>query len=246
MNSYNIDTDSAIGNVLSNFSSEYISHIVDDSLQNKFRPFDGPMPNMVDVIERNFQLVLAKGPDYVDQTNGVRKETYIEIIEKIINFYNLSSTQDLSDISIDELYGVARTLYDVLVSRFTDNMIDFFANYIIKNADEIYNYLKSLENINRPKSVAFEAAIDNKYVLIHANANMVIYNIAGYDISMQELFGYFFHPNIAMRMSSLFVDNGDIFKNYYACYIKDLSTSPEVITRIKLQLQTNTFTNGGN
>ena len=248
MNSFNIDTDAAIGSVLSNFSTEYIMHVVTDSLEHKFRPFDGPMPNMVDVLERNFLSVLANAPDYVAETNDVRSKTYIEIIEIISRAYQLEYTEDLSTFKIDELYGIARSLYDVLVARFTDNMIDFFVSYIINNSDDIYNYLKSMDNINRPRNQAFsdENFIDNKYILIHANANMVIYNIAGYDISMSELFHYFFPAPVADRILSIFSDGGDLFKYHYASYIKDITKSPEIITRIKLALQSRTFTGGNN
>ena len=60
MNSYNIDTDAGIGNILSNLDSDYILHVVEDSLSKskKFRPFDEPMPNMVDIWERYFIEIL--------------------------------------------------------------------------------------------------------------------------------------------------------------------------------------------
>jgi hypothetical protein len=241
MNGYNIDTDAGIGSILSNFSTEYINHVIDDSLNQKFRPFDGPMPNMVDILERNFNSINDHSPDYIERTNSVRKETYIEIINKILVAYNLSFTEDIESLADGEIYGIARCLYQVFVSDFTDNLIFFFTSYIINNADGIYNYLIAIDNINRPKNNVFssENFIDNKFALINANANMVIYNIAGYDISLTELLNVFF-PNNAIRFNELLQDNGDIYKNHFASYIKNINTSPEVITRIKLLLQSRT------
>lgn len=243
MNSYTIDTDAGIGSILSNFDSEYILHIVDDSIQQKFRPFDGPMPNLVDVLERDFYSIKVNAPDYVENVDSVKRQTYIEILNRICLAYNLSFVGNLDYIEDKELYGIVRLMYDIFVSRFTDNIIDFFTSYIIQNADSIYAYLKTMDNINRPKNAVFsdENFIDNKFILINANINMIIYNIVSYDISLNDLLNYFCSQGIASRMSELLVDNGDIYKFFYAIYIKDKSKSPELITRIKLELQSRTF-----
>lgn len=245
MSVYNIDTDAAIGEVLSNFSTEYIMHVVEDSLSKRFRPFDGPMPNMVDVLERQFNLVINNSPDYVEKINDVKKETYIEIITFITDYYQLNVTVDLQEMDISYLHTIAKMMYDVFVGRFTDCMIGFFVNYIIDNADTIYSYLKSMDNINRPRDNGVYAKnnfIDEKFILIHANANMVIYNIAGYDVSLNTLLKYFFIGPIAENLSSILEDRGDIYKNYYTYYIKS-DNAPELITRVKLELQARTFQN---
>ena len=151
MNGYTIDTDAGIGSILSNFDSDYILHVIDDSLATKFRPFDGPMPNMVDVFERQFKLVLDNAPDYRDKVLATRLETYIEIISRILDYYQLQINVDLNDIDPENVHTIAKFLYDAFISRFTDNMINFFTSYIIDNSDTIYNYLKSMDNINRPR-----------------------------------------------------------------------------------------------
>jgi hypothetical protein len=245
MNSYNIDTDAGIGTILANFDSDNIMHIVDNSILKKFRPFDEPMPNMVDVLERNFIALLQNAPDYTEKIKDVRTETYIEIISRIIDYYQLSMTTELEDLDPENIHTIAKFLYDVFISRFTDNMINFFVSYIIDNADNIYSYLKSMDNINRPRdngAYAKSNFLEEKFILIHANANMVIYNIAGYDISLNTLFNYFFGPQIASYLNSLIEDTNDIYKYHYAQYIRS-SYGPEVITRIKLELQSRTFQN---
>ena len=111
MNGYTIDTDAGIGSVLSNFDSEYIMHVIDDSLANKFRPFDGPMPNMVDVLERQFKLVLDNAPDYKENVLSTRAETYIEIISRIADFYQLNITVDLTEMDPENLHTIAKFMY---------------------------------------------------------------------------------------------------------------------------------------
>lgn len=245
MNSYTIDTDAGIGSILSNLDSDYIIHVVDDSLSKKFRPFDEPMANMVDVLERQFITILNNAPDYTEKVKEVRKMTYIEIITRIINYYDLDLTIDLSETDEENIHTIAKLLYDVFIARFTDNMINFFVTYIIDNADNIYTYLKSMDNITRPRdngAYARNNFLDEKFILIHANANMVIYNIAGYDINLSTLFKYFFNPQVSNYFNTIIQDKNDIYKYHYASYIKS-NFGPEVITRIKLELQSRTFQN---
>lgn len=245
MNSYNIDTDAGIGTILSNLDSDYIMAVVDDSLEKKFRPFDEPMPNMVDVLERNFIGILNNAPDYREKILDVRKQTYIEIITRIVDYYNLNITIDLINEDEENVHTIAKMMYDAFIARFTDNMINFFTSYIIDNADTIYNYLKSMDNINRPRdngAYAKNNFLDEKFVLIHANANMIIYNIAGYDIGLNTLLNYFFGQQVSEYLNSILEDKGDIYKYHYGSYIKS-NYGPEVITRIKLELQSRTFQN---
>ena len=111
-----IDTDAGIGTILSHFSTEYINHVIDDSLNMKFRPFDGAMPNMVDVLERQFQSIAANSKDYLEKISDVRIESYKEIIYKICSYYNLTFVGDFESMNPQEIYGIAHILYDVFIS----------------------------------------------------------------------------------------------------------------------------------
>lgn len=238
-----IDTDMGIGTILSNFNTNYINHVIDDSLNMKFRPFDGPMPNFVDILERQFNAILINTPDYQEKVNEVRVETYKEIILKICTFYNISFVYDFDSLSMQELYGIAHTMYDIFISRFTEFMFNFFVSYIVNNSNSIFQYLKNDENAIKPKETGAYAPkhfIDSKYILIHANVNKVIYNMAGYDISLHTLLNYFLDVNSAARLGSMLVDNGDIYKYHYASYILDQRYTANIMTNIKLKLQSRT------
>ena len=238
-----IDTDMGIGTILSNFNTNYINHVIDDSLNMKFRPFDGPMPNFVDILERQFNAVLINTPDYQEKVNEVRVETYKEIILKICTFYNISFVYDFDSLSMQELYGIAHTMYDIFISRFTEFMFNFFVSYIVNNSNSIFQYLKNDENAIKPKETGAYAPkhfIDSKYILIHANVNKVIYNMAGYDISLHTLLNYFLDANSSARLGSMLVDNGDIYKYHYASYILDQRYTANIMTNIKLKLQSRT------
>lgn len=242
-----IDTDMGIATILSNFDSDYIYHVIGDSLQIKFRPFDEPMPNYPDILERNFNGILVAAPDYKDQIQKVRAETYREIIDKICDYYDLTFEGNYDDIDQMELYGITHTLYDIFISRFTDHMIDMFMRYIIENSGAIYAYLMNEYNngnraIVKPKEKELSRQyIDPKYIMIHANINLVIRNMTSYDIPLNVLFGFFTDPATADRLSMLISDNNDIFKNHYASYINDPRYMAEVLTVIKLKLQSKTM-----
>lgn len=243
-----IETDRGIGVILSNFESDYITHVMEDSLniENRFRPFANPMPNFVDILQRNFLATLAEAPDYRDKINDVVASTYQEIILMICKYYNLKFCMPFEMIDDPaELYGVTRSLYEVFVANFTNYMVDFFTNYIIKNADQIANYLANGDYI-KPKETGLydrKRYVDPKFILIHANINAVIQNMASYDISLYDMLNYFFDPATASRISSMLTDIGDIYKTYYASCIIDPRYSAGIITNVKLKLQSLTYEN---
>ena len=234
-----IDTDAAIAVLLSNFDSNYILSAVEESLNLRFRPFNTGSPNFVDILERQFIASLDAAPDYKDQVLDVKDETYQEIIKIICNYYNLTFVGSFDDIAPSELYGIASTLYNVFISNFTDNMIEFITNYIINNAPSIYAYLSKDPNVRKVKE--FEPIpgtfVDEKFLLIQSNINLVIHNMASYDIPLAVLLNYFCGPDTAMRLQELIMDNGDIFKTHYASYILNQSTGSDILTCVKLTLQ---------
>ena len=241
-----IDTDAAIGTILSNFSSDYINHVMEDSLQleMRFRPFGDQLPNFVDVLNRNLMAVLAESPDYADKVMEVRIETFKEIILMICNHYNLRFCVPFEEIAPEELYGIAQKMYEVFISSYSENLINFFTSYIVKNADQIIQYLQSDPTAIKPKETGIYDAshyIDPKFILIHANMNKVIYNMASYDIDLPTLFSYFFEPVTWNRMIQLLQDCGDIYKNHFAICITDARFTAGVLTNVKLRLQSMTY-----
>ena len=234
-----IDTDAAIAVLLSNFDSNYILSAVEESLNLKFRPFNTGSPNFVDILERQFIASLDAAPDYKDQVLDVKDETYQEIIKIICNYYNLTFTGSFDDISPSELYGIASVLYNIFVANFTDNMIEFISNYIINNTPSIYAYLVKDPNVRKVKDLEPVPGtfIDEKFLLVQSNINTVIQNMAAYDIPLSVLLNYFCGYEMSTRLQELLLDNGDIFKNYYASYIMNQSTCSDVMTCVKLTLQ---------
>ena len=236
-----IDTDTGIGSILSNFDTAYIVNAIRDSLNMRFRPYAQAMPNYIDILNRQFNSIIQAGPDYKDKIEETRTATYIEIIKTICEFYNLEFTMPFEEIQPLNLYGITRTLYDIFVSRFTFFMIKFFTEYIEDNYDSIYAYLVNDENVKRIKEKdTLPNYHDPKFQLIHANLNRVILNMAAYDISLDDLLHTFLDDTTATGLSNVLEDKGDIYKYFYASYLSDDNYMADLLTCIKLTLQSKT------
>ena len=244
MNNYtgSIDTDMAIGSILSNFDTSWVMNTIHDSLNMKFRPFGEPMPNFVDILNRQFDSVIDAGPDYKEKINETKIDTYKEIITAICDYYGLVFTEPFEEINPVELYGIAHTMYDIFISRFTDYMIHFFVTYITQNIDSIYNYLMNDDTVKKPrdKDIPVKSYVNPKFHIIHANLNKIVMNMISYDIPLNTLLSYFVDQNTLYRLSMLLTDTGDIFKNHYAVYLQDQRYMSDLLTSIKLKLQSNT------
>ena len=121
-------------------------------------------------------------------------------------------------------------------------MVDFYIRYIMINIDSIYAYLVADESIKKPreKDMTVKSYIDPKFQLIHANLNKVILNTAAYDIPLQSLLSFFVDQPTSIRLGMILSDKGDIYKNYYASYLQDQRYMAELLTCIKLKLQSKT------
>lgn len=236
-----LDTDMAIGSILSNFETPWVMNSVQDSLNMKFRPFSGPMPNFVDILERQFNSITVAGPDFKTKIDETRIETYKEIIQAICSSYSLVFTEPFENISPMELYGIAHTMYDIFISRFTEYMVEFYIKYILTNMDSIYTYLMSDDTVKKPKDKEVMANyIDPKFHLIHANLNKIIMDMTGYDIPLSTLLSSFVDSASAERLCNLLTDTGDIYKYHYAAYLHDQRYMADLLTSIKLKLQSKT------
>jgi len=238
-----IDTDAGIAAILSNFNSDYITHVVTDSLSMRFRPYEDEMPNFVDILERQFAGVYTHAADYQNEVSNVRLETYREIINIICRFYNLQFNGDLDSMDVDQVYGFTRTLYEIFISRFTQNMINFFVSYVVYNADSIYDMLIKSPDSKKPKEIiGYDTSnyIDPKYLVIHANINSVIFNMTSYDIPMNQLLTIITNPQTAVTLCNNLTDLGDLYKYYYASFILDPKSKADMLTCIKLALQAKT------
>ena len=92
----------------------------------------------------------------------------------------------------------------------------------------------------RDKDIPVKSYVNPKFHIIHANLNKIVMNMISYDIPLNTLLSYFVDQNTLYRLSMLLTDTGDIFKNHYAVYLQDQRYMADLLTSIKLKLQSNT------
>ena len=232
----NMNVDNALATILTNFDSNYIMHAIQDSLDYKFRPYCQPLPNTVYAWEQLFKQYSDSFESNKDEIDRVRVGTYIEIINLICDYYNLQ----FNDIDQD-YYSSAFLLYSVLVSNFTDNLIKFYTNYILKEKNFIYdNYNLGETRRNKDSSMLYSKKVfkNPKIGAIHANIDVVIDNMAYFDINLYNILDLIIEDkNIVRFLDSIISDKGDFFKYYLVPYTQIPKTRPDLITCIKLQLQ---------
>ena len=233
----NVNTDYAIANILNQLSFDYIYHIVNDSLNMKFRPYSAPMPNIPYSLEQNFKMQLDAVPSSRDDILQKREEANLTIIKILCDYYNLSYNAS------DDVYSDAFYLYKFLVSDFTNTVVLFYVNYIIQEKKHIYENLNLQDaKKNKDSSYTYSKKLysNNIIAAIHSNIIPIVKDIATYNISLQDVIDVRYmgdEQNTAYHLNSIISDNG-YFYDYIRSFVTSDTTMADVINCIKLQLQT--------
>ena len=234
----NIDIDSKLAGILAQFDDDYIMDVVKDSLNNKFRVYDLPRPNIVSAFEANFKQLTEGFSSNVDKIAETRKDVYLNIIYIICDYYDF--TFELKDDT--DIYSVAYWLYEVFVSNFTNGLMNFYVGYFIREKDALNSALGllQLKKENDPSfSYSKKLFKDPKLAAIHCNLEYVINEIQEIDINLEYILTCIFatNPTVPTYLSSYITDTGNFFKNHYENYILNSKESADVLIYIKLSLQ---------
>lgn len=235
---FGIVSDSEIMSIISNFSDDMIMDIIMKNSENKFRPYQHYVGNLITAIESEFKSNEENYPQYFSETMQRRNELYLNILNKLCSLHGLS-------LHIDEntdLYSLAYFLYDFTISKFTINIVNFFANYIISESSSLYHYLNLNElKKNKDSSSSYSKKIfkgNSKLATIHANLEIVIDSICGFDIDMTTLVGVTTGDmNIATLLYNNIGEVSNLFKALFVPYIKDPRYRAVIITLVRLRLQ---------
>ena len=87
---YNMVAEGEIAEILSKFNTSYVMDVIDSTIKNRFA-FNPTLnnPNIVNSYELNFKGMLSNFPDDADNIMSIRQETYLTIINKICNSFNM-------------------------------------------------------------------------------------------------------------------------------------------------------------
>ena len=140
----NVNIDNQLAGVLSQFNDDYIIDVIKDSLNNRFRIYSLPSPNVVAAFESTFKQLTDGFSSNADAICETRKRVYMNIINVICDFYGLT----FNDNDETDYYSAAYWLYDFLVSNFTENLKNFYSIFLIKESAPIVSAL-GLANLRK-------------------------------------------------------------------------------------------------
>lgn len=235
----NINIDNQLAGVLAQFSDDYIMDVVKDSLNNRFRIYSLPAPNVVAAFESTFKQLTDGFSSYSDEIMNKRKSVYINIINTICDFYEFTfNANDDTD-----YYSAAYTLYNFFVCCFTEYLKNFYTMFLIGQKDSIYATL-DLANARKENEPTFgyskKLFKDSKIAAIHCNVEMVINQISSFPIDLPTVIQYACtsDPLLGQYIATLVNDpTGQFFNKHYQEFVIRSKDSADIITYIKLALQ---------
>lgn len=239
LQAFNVNTENELAEVLSHYNSEFIFSIVNEAMKSRFLSVPiAAVPNVVGAWEQNFKAIIAKyGDESREQVLQVRNDTYDEIIEMICKEFGLNFT---IDDSIDK-YSAAFHLYNLLVCNFIDSLTTFFANFIYKERNSLYESLGLAElKKNKDSSTIYGKKVykDIKLAIINANIDMVISQICSMDIPFYSIISGVCGNNSELKkyFLSIISENERFFEKAYIP-VMNSDIRPDIITSIRFKLQ---------
>lgn len=135
---YELQSNNQVALLLSQFDSDYIIEVMDDTLMQMFSRFDLiPRPNIVQSFESVFKELLSIYESDRDNISQSRMETYQTIINHICEKYSIRFIQTESV----DLFTLANLMYDFFISNYNYYMINFYVRLIMNEKD---NLIKAL------------------------------------------------------------------------------------------------------
>lgn len=239
--SYNISTDYLMTTILSHFDEAYIYTTIKNWIQFKYQEPMFTVNNIVFGYEENFKQLSYMYENEEDRRliADTRNKVYKDIIILLCNEFQLEP--NLQELDTNDLYTPAFYLFRLLVSEFMINVKNFFVNYILKEADQIYSFL-GLEQFKKEKdstTIYNKKTITNpKLAIIISRLNYVIANICVMDIPFDLYLRniYSDQSTINYILNIVGVKN-DFFKTYVTpLFDKESMVRPFIISSISIDL----------
>jgi hypothetical protein len=235
---FGIVSDSEIFSIISNFSDDMIMDIIQKDSENKFRPYQYYVGNLIYALESQFKINDANYPDYQLETKSRREEMYFNILTQLCKSHGLSLNLNENT----DMYSLTYFLYDFMISKFTINIINFFTNYIISESSALYDYMNFRDSKkNKDTSTLYSKKLfkDNiKLASLHANLETVIDSICGFDIDINTLITLSTNDrNIATLIMNNISEISNLFRVLFVPYVKDPRYKAILITLVRMRIQ---------
>ena len=236
---YNIVSENELTEVIAHFNTEFIMSIIDNAINMRWNPSAYMNnPNVVDAWDMNFKQIIDyyQNQDMTERITVLRADTYKEIIDRICRVHNLNFT--IEDV---DLYTAAHYLYQFFVCQFLYYLDNFFASYIIREVDAIFDGME-LANLkkNKDTSTIYNRRIfkNEKIAVIVANIDRVIQYISGIDFSFDYIVTNSGLTNQeANYILSIVSPQTDFFKEYYVAVLNSEFVRPIHLNNIRFMIR---------
>lgn len=230
---YNMVAEGDVAELLSKFNSSYVMDVIDNNLKNRFAYNPAiSNPNIVNSYEMNFKDMLSRFPSDVENIMAIRYETYLNIINKICSSFNIQYVGNDPD-----NFVLAYNLYDLFVSGYSRNIINFFARYIYFNRNELYNNigLDKYKKIKDSSSNYIRKVYNDQVVaIIIARIKDVIYYISGFDIDLYTFLTLIYNKDTCNYFYNNIQPLGNIFKDEFCNVVLN---NQALLTDIRIAIQ---------
>lgn len=242
---FNIQSETEVAVILSNFSTDYIYGAINDMLKERTSTFTNmSRPNYVMGLEASFKEMLDAYPSDRDNILATRDKTYEEIMNIIAKSFNLELSYDET---IDK-FSMASYMYDFFVSNYDQYLCQFFSRFISREKEGLYAAL-CLDESKKSKDISTiynrKTYVDQKMAIINANLDKVIGYISNLDFDMNTILN-FIYPDKPETVS-LFLNHVkpmvDFFQSAYVGLLQNPMVYPLARTSIMLELQRNNTIN---
>lgn len=237
---YDIRSNNQLSVILSQFDSDYVMDIIEDTMIRSFNSFDlfGP-PNAVESFEDVFKEMLVVYPDEADRIRESREEVYLTIIQTICRHMELQFNEN----NEVDLYTMARCMYDFFVSKLNNYIVTFYERYITSEKDNIYiNF--HLEDMKKNKDMATSYSRmafgeGDAISLIVANLQKVVSALRNMPVTDDYIYRTIYGANnehVVQLLAQNLTSHTSIF-NLFNKILFNENMYPTVITHIRMAIQ---------
>lgn len=234
---YTVVSNRELSSVLGYFSPEMTMSILDNVIEDRIRNHSQALANLPFSYETNIKLAIDSYSNINRELLERRNQTYLSIIDRLCAYHQLSCNLG----TLNDLYAPAYYIYDLLISNFQTNIMTFFYNFIMREKINLYESLNlSDTKKNKDSSAIYSKRIsngsDNILAAIHANLDLVITQLIGYDIGLSDFINLVYPLQVSEFLNSILVDNGDFYRRFIVPTIMG-PDKPIFITKIRLIIQ---------
>ena len=233
---YNIESERAISDALAQFSPEFIMDTIKFRIEERFNSYQVSNPNLASAWEQYFKQLENNFPSSVMELQETRNQTFMELLQIIAKEGNFTILTE----NINDLFSTSFYIYDFFIANFSNYLVQFFTNFIIREKNGIYESLNLAERKRSKDSSTiynkkFEGNI--KLAIINANLDYVIDNMTNFDIGFHTILENIYGNNEITRLiESTFLPITDFYQDNYVPVINS-NLRPIIITNIRMAIQ---------